>query len=44
MELMFIFFGMAIGFIIGTQYIPHQLKKGNPKVIKQITDILEQKK
>ena len=38
----FIFLGMGVGFIIGMQYIPHQLKKGNAKVIKQITDILKQ--
>jgi uncharacterized protein YneF (UPF0154 family) len=40
-EYWFLFFGMAIGVVIGMQYIPHQLKKKNPKVIKQIKDLLD---
>lgn len=42
METGLLFLGMATGFIIGIQYIPHQLKKKNPKVIKQVQDLLAQ--
>lgn len=36
----FLFLGMATGFVIGMQYIPHQLKKRNPKIIKQVKELL----
>jgi len=41
MSIGFYFFGMGIGVIIGMQYIPAQLKKKNPKIIKQVKDLLD---
>lgn len=40
----FMFFGISIGFIIGTEYIPHQLKKKNKKMIDKISILIEQTK
>ncbi len=37
----FYFWGMAVGVIIGMQYIPHQLKKKNPKVMARVKALLE---
>ncbi|MDF3004554.1 MAG: hypothetical protein K0S22_1026 [Oscillospiraceae bacterium] len=42
MEYGFLFFGISIGIVIGTQYIPHQIKKGNKKVINYIRQLLEE--
>lgn len=41
MESAWLFFGMSIGIVIGMQYIPHQLKKKNPKIIKQVQELLD---
>lgn len=35
-----LFFGMAIGFVVGMQYIPHQIKKKNQQVIARIKELL----
>jgi uncharacterized protein YneF (UPF0154 family) len=35
------FVGLAVGIIIGMQYIPHQLKKKNPKIIAKIKALLD---
>lgn len=42
MEAVFLFFGMACGVAIGMEYIPHQLKKRNPKVTARIKRLLEE--
>ncbi|WMJ82662.1 hypothetical protein ACS3UN_02565 [Oscillospiraceae bacterium LTW-04] len=41
MEYGFLFLGMGIGVIIGMQYIPHQNKKGNKKVVDQMWQLIE---
>jgi len=40
----FMFFGISIGFIMGTEYIPHQLKKKNKKMIDKISILMEETK
>lgn len=40
MEIGWLFFGIGIGFCIGIQYIPHQIKKNNKKVISSIKEQL----
>ncbi len=34
------FFGFVVGIFVGMQYIPHQLKKKDPKVIEKIKKLL----
>lgn len=36
----FYFLGFAVGMFVGIRYIPHQLKKGNPKAIRQARELL----
>ena len=40
MEIGFLFLGMGLGFVIGAQYIPHQIKKNNKKVINRVKEQL----
>ena len=40
MEIGWLFFGIGIGFCIGTQYIPYQISKNNKKIISRIKDLL----
>lgn len=42
MEYGFLFFGISLGVVIGIQYIPHQIKKGNKKVISHIQQLLKE--
>lgn len=42
MEYGFFAFGISIGIVIGMQYIPHQIKKGNRKVIDNVRRLLNQ--
>ena len=41
MSIGFYFLGMGVGVGIGMQYIPAQLKKKNPKIIKKVKDLLD---
>jgi len=40
----FYFFGMCIGILVGIEYIPHQIKKKNQKIIKKVQKLLEENK
>ena len=42
MEYGFLFFGISIGIVIGMQYIPHQIKKGNKKVMSHMRQLLKE--
>lgn len=36
----FYFLGMCVGAVIGLRYIPHQIRRKNPKVIAEIEELL----
>ncbi len=45
MELVgFLFFGIYIGIVIGIEYIPHQIRRKDEKVMAQIANLLDEAK
>ncbi len=44
MEITFYFLGFLVGMAVGIRYIPHQIKKKNQKIIKQMQKLLDENK